>query len=125
MSSLIWAFIISPELNFNIMKLVWKNIGHYADELSPRWEAVIPGLIITIWKCPYMRGWRFSFKSAGGWALEELTGDYLSNFWDKATKGEVQKWLIGALEEDENLAQLVAAGTKLDKKMATFLKGDN
>ena len=68
-------------------KLKFKNTGKYLDELSSRYEATINEYIkVRIYKSEYYNGFIFSFLTSNDYSLNSINLDFLSSFWNKATK---------------------------------------
>ena len=70
-------------------RLIYKKVGWFADELSARYEATVsPDVTVRIFKDDYMKGFRFEFLTSDLFDLGDITGNYLSSFWNGATMQE-------------------------------------
>jgi len=103
--------------------LQFKNTGRFADELSARYEAEVNGNIkVRIFKDAYMNGFRFEFLTSNGYGLGSLTGDYLSTFWNKATKKEVVEKLKQILSDEECFAEINEKAIAVKNTMVMYEK---
>lgn len=85
------------------MKLVFKNKGQFADEGSARYEAIVNNdFIIRVFNDPYIfKGFIFHFLDMNGYPLGKINGNFLSNFWNNATKKEVISYVTGIINDIE------------------------
>jgi hypothetical protein len=105
------------------MNVKFKNVGWFIEENSARYEANINNLfVVRVWKCPYHKGFRFSFLTVGGFSLDRINDDYLSTFWDRATKQEAHIRINDILNDRECYDAIVSKSNSVTEQMNIHFK---
>jgi hypothetical protein len=104
----------------------FKKIGWFVDENSARYQAQINKYVkVNIWKCYYMKGFRFSFLTIDDYSLDTITGDLLSCFWDNATKKDTIQYINNLVNVPEVLEQLNSESILITQLMTRHTKNNN
>ncbi len=104
-----------------IMKLQFKNVGWFADEMSARYEAdVNENIKVRLFKDAYMNGFRFEFLTSNSYALGNITGNYLATFWDKATKKQAINRVLEILYNTECFIEIEQKAIEVKNTMSKY-----
>lgn len=103
------------------MKLQYKKVGWFADEMSARYEAVVnENIKVRLFKDAYMNGFRFEFLTSNSYDLGNITGDYLSTFWDKATKKQAINRVFEILSDTECFIEIEQKAIEVKNTMSKY-----
>jgi hypothetical protein len=103
------------------MKLNYKKVGWFADEISARYEAdVSENIKVRLFKDAYTQGFRFAFLTSNSYNLENITGDYLSTFWNKATKKEAMNRVTEILSDRICFAEIEQKAIEVKNRMSKY-----
>lgn len=107
--------------NNNIV-LKFKNVGKYADEDSSRYEAVVNDNVkVRIWRDGYMeKGFVFSFLTSEGYDMDNITGDFRSTFWSRASKKDCVKRVTEIVNDEECVSKLDKYAVYWNARMAEY-----
>jgi hypothetical protein len=98
------------------MKLQFKNVGQYCEELSSRYEAVInSNLSVRVFKCSYNKQWNAHFISAYGYALD--SNENFDYYYSDSKKETVERVIETLMEDMGFLEQLNSEAMSLDSRM--------
>lgn len=103
------------------IKLNFKKTGWFADEDSARYESVVnENFKVRVSKNGMMNGFSFEFITIDDYSLDRLTGDFLSSFWNRATKKQSIDRVKEILNDRECFDQINLAAQSLTKRMKDF-----
>lgn len=103
------------------MKLQFKNVGQYCEELSSRYEAAINiNVSVRVFKCAFNKQWNAHFISKEGYALE--SNDNFDYFYSDTKKETIERVIEALIEEEGFLQSIASESVDLDNRMKEFNK---